>query len=157
MDIADRAVQAARVRLQGLGYHDGHRGRFESLQAPLELCTLSATRQPRAHPPPAATLVSTKTLQHVASISMLTNFLRNVRHSGIEMVMLQLVEGEETSCYGSAQDYAMQSGDVSSVLARLGHWCRGSVEFVQRELAGVIIDWHLSGEWLPSFPVLVKT
>ena len=43
VDIADRAVQAARVRLQGLGYHDGHRGRFESLQAPLELCTLSAS------------------------------------------------------------------------------------------------------------------
>ena len=154
VDIADRAVQAARVRLQGLGYHDGHRGRFESLQAPLELCTLSATRQPRAHPPPADTLVSTKTLQHVASISMLTNFLRNVRHSGIEMVMLQLVEGEETSCYGSAQDYAMQSGDVSSVLARLGHWCRVSVEFVQRELAGgpqASLVGGGAGDGLPSY------
>jgi hypothetical protein len=122
VDIAERAVKAAHQRLRGAGYHDGRRGKFEAVQAPVELCTLSSTRDAQAHPPPADTLVSTKTLQHFASIEMLAGFFRNVRHSGIETVMLQLVEGEENSCYGTVEQYATQSGP-DSIIARLGHWC----------------------------------
>lgn len=121
VDIADRAVKAAQGRLKRAGYHGRRRGKFEALQAPLELCTLSATRDAQEHPPPADTLVSTKTLQHFASVQMLTSFLRNIRHSGIDTVMLQLVEGDETSCYGTVDEYARQSGP-DSVISRLGHW-----------------------------------
>eukprot|EP01043_Picozoa_sp_COSAG02_P000684 COSAG02_NODE_13_length_57813_cov_14.298276_18_plen_432_part_00 len=120
-DIAERAVTAARERLTLAGFLEGAGGRFEAVQAPVELCTLSATRDAQEHPPAADTLLSTKTLQHFASIQMLVGFLRNVRHSGIDTVMLQLVEGDETSCYGSTAEYARQSGP-DSIIARLGHW-----------------------------------
>ena len=120
-DIAERAVTAARKRLTTAGFRDGDGGKFEAIQAPVELCTLSATRDAQEHPPPADTLLSTKTLQHFASIKMLVEFLRNVRHSGIDTVMLQLVEGDETSCYGTADEYATQSGP-DSIISRLGHW-----------------------------------
>ncbi len=121
IDIAGRAVTASRERLTMAGFREGGSGMFEAVQAPVELCTLSATRDEHEHPPPADTLLSTKTLQHFASIQMLVGFLRNVRHSGIDTVMLQLVEGEETSCYGTAEDYARQSGP-DSIISRLGHW-----------------------------------
>ena len=139
VDISERAVDAARQRLTRALKKDGggYRGKFEAVQAPVELYTLSGTREAHAQPPPADTLVSTKTLQHFASLEMLAGFLRNVRHSGIETVMLQLVEADEgeSSCYGSVQEYAQQSG-TDAIIARLGHWCRVTVEWVQRELAG---------------------
>ena len=121
IDIAERAVKAARKRLTLAGYQDGRGRTFEAVQAPVELCTLSATRGAQEHPPPADTLVSTRTLQHFASIQMLAAFLRNVRHSGIDAVMLQLVEGDESSCYGTVEDYARQTGP-DSIISRLGHW-----------------------------------
>lgn len=120
-DIAERAVKAARERLTQAGYQDGRGGKFEAVQAPVELCTLSATRDAQEHPPPADTLVSTRTLQHFASVQMLAAFLRNVRHSGIDTVMLQLVEGDENSCYGTVEEYARQAGP-GSIISRLGHW-----------------------------------
>ena len=109
VDITARALEAARMRLSdGSRYVD----RFDTVLAPVELCTLgSATRSAEGRG--ADILVSTKTLQHFPSIAAIGSFLRNVRHSGIEQVMLQVVTGDTSECYGTVEDYARDgSGPV---------------------------------------------
>lgn len=92
------------------------------------------------------------------------------RHSGIEQVVLQLVEGNATTCYGSAAQYEMQISNAAadSLIKQRGHWCTMTLGFLQHELAGggsfsgggsgdglasYVVEWTEREHWrLPGRP-----